>query len=142
MQEGNEEKGNKNKCSPQDGFKLIVAGCVLFALSLTAGVIVDAFLKKGPTGHGGVASDSQACSNIGAEVLHSGGTAVDSAVATIICLAVTKPADMGLSRYKKILNLIPLFMHIMKEFVLSIFLSFFYTESTFPILFPFLCIIL
>ena len=71
---------------------------MLFALSLTAGVIFDTILKKGPSGHGGVASDSQACSDIGAEMLHNGGTAVDSAIATVICLAIVKPAGMGLSR--------------------------------------------
>ena len=99
FQEAKEEKDRKNqKCSPQDGFKLIVAGCVLFGLSLTAGVIIDTFMKKPPSGHGGVASDSQECSNIGLEILHQGGSAVDSAVASMICLAVVRPASTGLSR--------------------------------------------
>ena len=92
------EKVKKPKCVPRDGFTLIVIGCMLFALSLTAGVIFDTLLKKGPSGHGGVASDSQVCSDIGVEVLHNGGTAIDSAIATMICLGVMKPAGMGLSR--------------------------------------------
>ena len=99
LQEAKEEKDLKTqKCSPQDGFKLIVAGCVLFGLSLTAGVIIDTFMKKPPSGHGGVASDSQECSNIGLEILHQGGSAVDSAIASMICLAVVRPASTGLSR--------------------------------------------
>jgi len=92
-----QERLKKNKCIPNDGFKLIVVGCILFALSLTAGVVVDTFLKKVPTGHGGVASDSPECSEIGVKILHNGGTAVDSAIATMICLAVVKPAGTGLS---------------------------------------------
>eukprot|EP00795_Rhopilema_esculentum_P008506 gene8506-14506_t len=97
MEAKEEKPATNHKCAPQDGFKLIVAGCILFALSLTAGVVVDTFLRKAPTGHGGVASDSQECSNIGISILHDGGTAVDAAIATMLCLTVTRPSSTGLT---------------------------------------------
>eukprot|EP00794_Sanderia_malayensis_P011955 gene11955-13192_t len=98
--ESNELKSKekkKNKCLPQDGFKFIVAGCVLFALSLTIGVVIDTFTKKPVTGHGAVSSDSQICSDVGISILRQGGNAVDAAISSAICLAIVKPGSSGLA---------------------------------------------
>eukprot|EP00980_Cylindrotheca_fusiformis_P004801 scaffold1028_cov135-Cylindrotheca_fusiformis.AAC.11 len=46
--------------------------------------------------HGAVASDHKICSEIGMSILRDGGNAVDSAVATILCLGVANPASSGL----------------------------------------------
>jgi gamma-glutamyltranspeptidase/glutathione hydrolase/leukotriene-C4 hydrolase len=43
-----------------------------------------------------VASDNSRCSQIGRDVLHSGGNAVDAAVATTLCLGVVTPVSCGL----------------------------------------------
>lgn len=45
---------------------------------------------------GAVAADSSRCSQIGAGVLDDGGNAVDSAVATALCLGVVNPISSGL----------------------------------------------
>ena len=46
--------------------------------------------------HGMVASDSVYASEAGAGVLREGGNAVDAAIATSFCLAITRPYSMGL----------------------------------------------
>ncbi|KAB5567945.1 hypothetical protein PHYPO_G00238640 [Pangasianodon hypophthalmus] len=43
-----------------------------------------------------VASDSLTCSNIGRDILRSGGSAVDGAIAALICTSVMNPQSMGL----------------------------------------------
>ncbi|XP_077594145.1 glutathione hydrolase 5 proenzyme [Stigmatopora nigra] len=43
-----------------------------------------------------VAADSQLCSEVGRRVLHLGGTAVDGAIAALLCTAVVFPQSMGL----------------------------------------------
>ena len=46
--------------------------------------------------NGAVASDHTVCSSLGSAILQQGGNAVDSAVATILCLGVANPASSGL----------------------------------------------
>ena len=99
MEKPEKSLSKSSKCQPPDGFKLIVIGCVLFALSLTIGVVVDTFTKKQQTGHGGIVSDSPQCSKIGVQILNAGGTAVDAAISSAICLAVVKPGSTSLSRF-------------------------------------------
>lgn len=43
-----------------------------------------------------VASDNSRCSQIGRDVLHSGGNAVDAAVTVALCLGVVNPVSSGL----------------------------------------------
>ncbi|KAK3144600.1 hypothetical protein QOZ80_4AG0315200 [Eleusine coracana subsp. coracana] len=45
--------------------------------------------------HGAVAADDGRCSAIGRDALREGGTAVDAAVATALCLGVVSPASSG-----------------------------------------------
>ncbi|NXP62552.1 GGT5 hydrolase, partial [Chloropsis cyanopogon] len=46
--------------------------------------------------HGAVAADSESCSLIGRNILKSGGTAVDAAIAGLICTSVMNPQSSGL----------------------------------------------
>ncbi|NXT78036.1 GGT5 hydrolase, partial [Zapornia atra] len=46
--------------------------------------------------HGAVAADTETCSGIGRDILKSGGTAVDAAIAGLICTAVMNPQSSGL----------------------------------------------
>jgi len=48
--------------------------------------------------HGGVASDRQECSDIGAQLLRDGGSAVDAAVGCMLCLGVVQPRRAGFGR--------------------------------------------
>jgi gamma-glutamyltranspeptidase len=47
------------------------------------------------TMNGAVAADEPRCSAVGAEVLRDGGSAVDAAVATALCLGITHPHSSG-----------------------------------------------
>ncbi|XP_056386998.1 glutathione hydrolase 5 proenzyme [Hyla sarda] len=46
--------------------------------------------------HGAVAADSEICSNIGRDILKRGGSAVDGAIAALLCTSVINPQSMGL----------------------------------------------
>ena len=46
--------------------------------------------------HGAVASDSEVCSNIGANVMRDDGTAIDATIATLICLGLIHPHSSGI----------------------------------------------
>ncbi|XP_075290751.1 glutathione hydrolase 5 proenzyme [Opisthocomus hoazin] len=46
--------------------------------------------------HGAVAADTETCSVVGRDILKSGGTAVDAAIAGLICTSVMNPQSSGL----------------------------------------------
>ncbi|XP_077149722.1 glutathione hydrolase 5 proenzyme [Ranitomeya variabilis] len=46
--------------------------------------------------NGAVAADSEICSNIGRDILKQGGSAVDGAIAALLCTSVINPQSMGL----------------------------------------------
>ncbi|KAI7797772.1 gamma-glutamyltransferase 5a [Triplophysa rosa] len=43
-----------------------------------------------------VAADSETCSKIGRDILKSGGSAVDGAIATLVCTSIINPQSMGI----------------------------------------------
>ncbi|KAM9371876.1 glutathione hydrolase 5 proenzyme [Phaethornis superciliosus] len=75
---------------------------VLLSLGVLAVVVVLVVIlsrpKCGPQQylHGAVAADTETCSAIGRDILKSGGTAVDAAIAGLICTAVMNPQSSGL----------------------------------------------
>ncbi|XP_065502775.1 glutathione hydrolase 5 proenzyme [Caloenas nicobarica] len=75
---------------------------VLLTLGVLTVVVVLAVIltqpKCGPQRylHGAVAADSETCSVIGRDILKSGGTAVDAAIAGLICTSVMNPQSSGL----------------------------------------------
>ncbi|KAM6051957.1 glutathione hydrolase 5 proenzyme [Chlamydotis macqueenii] len=78
--------------------------CCLLLLTLGVLAVVVALVviltqpKCGPQRylHGAVAADTETCSVIGRDILKSGGTAVDAAIASLICTSVMNPQSSGL----------------------------------------------
>ncbi|XP_061866214.1 glutathione hydrolase 5 proenzyme [Colius striatus] len=75
---------------------------VLLALGALAAVVALVVTLTRPTCgpqryvHGAVAADTETCSLIGRDILKSGGTAVDAAIAGLICTSVMNPQSSGL----------------------------------------------
>ncbi|NXK20545.1 GGT5 hydrolase, partial [Arenaria interpres] len=78
--------------------------CCLVLLTLGVLAVVVALVvilnqpKCGPQHylHGAVAADTETCSVIGRDILKRGGTAVDAAIAGLICTSVMNPQSSGL----------------------------------------------
>ncbi|XP_073485324.1 glutathione hydrolase 5 proenzyme isoform X2 [Aquarana catesbeiana] len=78
---------------------------IILLLFILAGIIIALALgirweklscDRGGFLHGAVAADSEICSDIGRDILKQGGSAVDSAIAALICTTVIHPQSMGL----------------------------------------------
>ncbi|XP_019616096.1 PREDICTED: gamma-glutamyltranspeptidase 1-like [Branchiostoma belcheri] len=50
----------------------------------------------GPYAHGAVATDALECSTIGSDILEKGGSAVDAAIASLLCIGLTNPDSSGI----------------------------------------------
>ncbi|KAE8775107.1 Gamma-glutamyltranspeptidase 1 [Hordeum vulgare] len=73
------------------------SAAALVLLFLAAGAAAEAVRREVVTSpHGAVAADDGRCSRIGRDALRRGGTAVDAAVATSLCLGVVSPASSGI----------------------------------------------
>ncbi|KAM3661652.1 glutathione hydrolase 5 proenzyme isoform 1-T1 [Ammospiza maritima maritima] len=75
---------------------------VLLALAVLAGAVTLVVILSQPRcaaqqyRHGAVAADTETCSLIGRDILKSGGSAVDAAIAGLICTSVMNPQSSGL----------------------------------------------
>ncbi|NXC49856.1 GGT5 hydrolase, partial [Penelope pileata] len=75
---------------------------LLLTLGLLAVVVVLVVILTQPQCgpqrylHGAVAADTETCSDIGRDILKSGGSAVDAAIAGLICTSVMNPQSSGL----------------------------------------------
>ncbi|XP_037478044.1 glutathione hydrolase 1-like [Triticum dicoccoides] len=73
------------------------SAAALVLLFLAAGAAAEAARREVVTSpRGAVAADDERCSKIGSDALRCGGTAVDAAVATSLCLGVVSPASSGI----------------------------------------------
>ncbi|NXK36766.1 GGT5 hydrolase, partial [Piprites chloris] len=74
---------------------LLTLGVLAVAVTL---VVILTQPRCGPQHylHGAVAADTETCSDIGRDILKSGGTAVDAAIAGLICTSVMNPQSSGL----------------------------------------------
>nr|XP_020481955.1 glutathione hydrolase 5 proenzyme-like [Labrus bergylta] len=57
---------------------------------------VDGGCPNGSFKHAAVAADSLRCSQIGRNMLQQGGSAVDGAIAALLCTSVINPQSMGI----------------------------------------------
>uniref|UniRef100_A0A8C3TK36 Gamma-glutamyltransferase 5 n=1 Tax=Chelydra serpentina TaxID=8475 RepID=A0A8C3TK36_CHESE len=72
---------------------------VLGLLAIAVSVIVILKLTKCAPGsylHAAVAADTKICSDIGRDILRRKGSAVDAAIAALVCTSVLNPQSMGL----------------------------------------------
>ncbi|XP_019618511.1 PREDICTED: gamma-glutamyltranspeptidase 1-like [Branchiostoma belcheri] len=53
-------------------------------------------LTGGPYAHGAVATDALECSAIGSDILEKGGSAVDAAIASLLCIGLTNADSSGI----------------------------------------------
>ncbi|XP_028402412.1 glutathione hydrolase 1 proenzyme-like [Dendronephthya gigantea] len=94
---GNESLSDPDKkCVQPGGLRVIIAGSIIFALAVTVALIVDIYTGDHNVGHGVVSSDSAQCSMIGESILKKGGSAVDAAIATTLCVGVVCPESSGI----------------------------------------------
>ena len=86
----------QKKCVQPGGLKIIVTGSISFALAVTIALVIDIYSGEHNIGHGAVSSDSEECSMLGRDVLKKGGSAVDAAIATSLCIGLVLPESSGI----------------------------------------------
>ncbi|XP_066506442.1 glutathione hydrolase 5 proenzyme isoform X2 [Hoplias malabaricus] len=84
----------------KDRVRCLCVWCVLLLVVVLVCVFLVVYLRcvcsGGQFTHAAIAADSLRCSNIGRDVLMEGGSAVDAAIASLVCTALVNPQSMGL----------------------------------------------
>ncbi|XP_051907531.1 glutathione hydrolase 5 proenzyme-like [Hippocampus zosterae] len=70
--------------------------CASVLLCVCVATLMTAPCSGGGFRHAAVAADSLLCSRVGKDVLQQGGSAVDGAIAALLCTSVVFPQSMGL----------------------------------------------
>ncbi|XP_013993862.1 glutathione hydrolase 5 proenzyme-like [Salmo salar] len=74
-------------------FGSIISICLCI---LAFGVFINRGCSEDTYKHAAVSADSKLCSDIGRDILQQGGSAVDGAIAALLCTSLVNPQSMGL----------------------------------------------
>lgn len=88
----------KHRCCHSDGDGFTIISSCFFVLTITITVALIIQIHYGSpevTPHGAVATDEEECSRVGVTIMRDGGSAVDVAIASILCMAVVHPHTVG-----------------------------------------------
>ncbi|XP_002731597.1 scoloptoxin SSD14-like [Saccoglossus kowalevskii] len=98
------DKATRCSCTRKQVIFIVVIGLLIFALVIATIVAIrvtqdqQLITTPSPNGfnNGAVASDYTECSEAGRDVLQDGGSAVDAAIATALCLGVVQSESSGI----------------------------------------------
>uniref|UniRef100_A0A8B9FAQ8 Glutathione hydrolase n=1 Tax=Amazona collaria TaxID=241587 RepID=A0A8B9FAQ8_9PSIT len=81
----------------QDGLTVIITACLTFATGVTVALIMQIYFGDPQIFHrGAVVTDAARCTALGIEVLNTGGSSVDAAIASALCAGVVNPHTSGI----------------------------------------------
>ncbi|XP_066939444.1 glutathione hydrolase 7-like isoform X2 [Macrobrachium rosenbergii] len=83
-------------CHGSDGFTVISVCFFVLTSAITFALIIQIhYGSPEVTPHGAVATDGEKCSHIGIKIMQEGGSAVDVAIASLLCMTVIHPHVIG-----------------------------------------------
>ncbi|XP_068248117.1 glutathione hydrolase 7-like [Palaemon carinicauda] len=83
-------------CHGSDGFTIISVCFLVLTTAITFALIIQIYYRSPEvTPHGAVATDGEKCSHIGIKLMQEGGSAVDVAIGSLLCMTVIHPHVIG-----------------------------------------------